>query len=57
MSNSSWIVVEDFKRGNGWVRSEQREARSRAYCELLEQGEVSFGNRRFACRRTTRNFC
>jgi 3-deoxy-D-manno-oct-2-ulosonic acid (Kdo) hydroxylase len=42
MSNSSWIVVEDFKRGKGWVRSEQRDARSRAYCELLEQGEILF---------------
>lgn len=42
MSTSSWIVVGDFKRGAGWVRSEQCDARSRAYCELLEQGQILF---------------
>jgi hypothetical protein len=42
MANSSWIVVEDFKGGAGWVRAQQREARARAYCELLEKGEILF---------------
>lgn len=42
MSNSSWIVVEDFKQSIGWVRTEQREARAGAYCELLERGQILF---------------
>jgi hypothetical protein len=40
--NLPWILVEDFKRGKGWVGAEQREARSRAYCELLERGQILF---------------
>lgn len=40
--SSSWIVVEDFKCGAGWTRAEQRDPRSRAYCELLEQGQILF---------------
>ena len=42
MPNLSWILVEDFKQGAGWVRPEQRDARARAYCELLEQGQILF---------------
>ena len=42
MSSSSWIVVEDFKQGAGWVRPEQRDARARSYCELLEEGQILF---------------
>jgi hypothetical protein len=41
MPNNPWIQVEDYKAG-GWVSSEQREARSRAYCEMLERGEILF---------------
>ncbi|HTS13897.1 MAG TPA: Kdo hydroxylase family protein [Candidatus Limnocylindrales bacterium] len=39
---SSPIVVEDYRQGSGWVRGEQREARARAYCELLERGQILF---------------
>jgi hypothetical protein len=40
MTNSPLIVVEDFKRAGGWVGAEQQEARARAYCEMLERGEI-----------------
>jgi 3-deoxy-D-manno-oct-2-ulosonic acid (Kdo) hydroxylase len=36
-----WIEVEDYKLG-GWARPEQRETRSRTWCELLERGQVLF---------------
>jgi hypothetical protein len=39
MSNPPWILVEDFKQGAGWVRPELRDARARAYCDLLERGQ------------------
>jgi len=42
MPSSPWILVEDYKLPVGWVRPEQREARSRAYCELLESGQILF---------------
>jgi hypothetical protein len=42
MTNLPWILVEDYRQGTGWVRGEQREARSRAYCELLEKGQILF---------------
>jgi hypothetical protein len=42
MSNAPWIFVEDYKLPNGWVSSEQRDARARAYCELLETGQILF---------------
>ena len=42
MSNLPWILVEDYKLPNGWVRSEHREARARAYCEMLESGQLLF---------------
>ena len=37
-----WIEVEDYKMPGGWVRPEQREARSRTWCELLERGQILF---------------
>jgi hypothetical protein len=40
--NMPWILVEDYKRGKGWVGAEQCEARARAYCELLERGQILF---------------
>jgi len=40
MSNAPWILVEDFKQSRGWVGPEQREARARAYCDLLERGQI-----------------
>jgi hypothetical protein len=42
MANSPWIQVEDYKSPGGWTSGEQREARSRAYCEMLERGEILF---------------
>jgi 3-deoxy-D-manno-octulosonic acid hydroxylase-like protein len=40
--NPPWILVEDYKRGKGWIGAEQHEARARAYCELLEHGQILF---------------
>src|ERR1700691_947528 len=40
--NMPWILVEAYKRGKGWVGAEQCEARARAYCELLERGQILF---------------
>jgi len=40
MPNLPWIFVEDYKLPMGWVHPEQREARARAYCELLESGQI-----------------
>jgi hypothetical protein len=40
MTNSPLVVVEDYKRAGGWVGAQQLEARSRAYCEMLEKGEI-----------------
>src|SRR5271163_5330382 len=40
--NLPWILVEDYKRAKGWVGAEQHEARARAYCEMLERGQILF---------------
>src|SRR6202046_5208711 len=40
--NPPWILVEDYKRGKGWIGAEQHEARARAYCGLLERGQILF---------------
>ncbi len=42
MPNIPWIVVEDFKSPGGWVSPAQREAHARAYCKLLESGQILF---------------
>src|SRR6202142_4078370 len=42
MPNAPWILVEDYKLPVGWVSPEQREARARAYCEMLEGGQILF---------------
>jgi len=34
------ILVEDYRRGAGWGNSDQREARARKYCEMLESGQI-----------------
>lgn len=39
MTNPSCIFVEDYK-SSGWVGAEQHIARSRAYCEMLERGQI-----------------
>ncbi|HUO33922.1 MAG TPA: Kdo hydroxylase family protein [Candidatus Acidoferrum sp.] len=40
MTNVPWILVEDYRYSGGWVGAEQHEARARAYCELLEKGQI-----------------
>jgi 3-deoxy-D-manno-oct-2-ulosonic acid (Kdo) hydroxylase len=42
MPNAPWILVEDYKLPAGWVSPEHREARARAYCEMLEGGQILF---------------
>ncbi len=42
MPNLPWILVEDYKSPAGWVNAQQRDARARAYCELLESGQILF---------------
>src|SRR5271163_4105693 len=37
-----WIQVEDYRLPLGWVGREQIAARARAYCELLEKGQILF---------------
>jgi 3-deoxy-D-manno-oct-2-ulosonic acid (Kdo) hydroxylase len=37
-----WIAVEDYKLPGGWTHPEQRAARSRTWCELLERGQILF---------------
>lgn len=44
MSTFPWIQVDDFKYPSGWVRPETRQARTRAYGEMLERGEILFFN-------------
>jgi len=38
--NVPWILVEDYRKGAGWGASDQREARARSYCEMLEGGQI-----------------
>jgi len=38
--NLPWIVVQDYQQGVGWGNTDQREARSRSYCEMLESGQI-----------------
>jgi hypothetical protein len=42
IAQSPWIQVEDYRLPAGWVGREQVPARSRAYCELLEKGQILF---------------
>ena len=34
------ILVEDYRAGPGWIGPEPAEQRARAYCDLLERGEI-----------------
>lgn len=42
MANSPWISVEDYKMPSGWIKPGQPDAQARAYCDLLERGEILF---------------
>ena len=42
MTTSPWTEVRDYNVTAGWVPAEGKDARARAYCELLERGEILF---------------
>ena len=42
MPNLPWISVDDFKHPSGWARLDTGQDRARAYCEMLERGEILF---------------
>jgi hypothetical protein len=42
MANLPGILVEDYKSGSSWVGSGDHNERSRAYCDLLERGQILF---------------
>ncbi len=42
MTSPPWREVQDYNLAAGWVPAEQRDARARAYCELLEGGQILF---------------
>jgi 3-deoxy-D-manno-octulosonic acid hydroxylase-like protein len=39
-ANPSRIFVEDYKSPGGWVTAERGAARGRAYCEMIERGQI-----------------
>src|SRR5580704_6165298 len=42
MANLPGIVVEDYKVSAGWIGAGQHSQRARAYCDLLERGQILF---------------
>jgi 3-deoxy-D-manno-oct-2-ulosonic acid (Kdo) hydroxylase len=57
MSNLPWISVDDYKLPAGWVRPERKAERARAYCEMLESGQILFfGELPFQLPATDREF-
>ena len=42
MTSIRWTAVEDYNLPDGWVRPGQHGAQARAYCEMLERGEILF---------------
>src|ERR1700734_2207162 len=40
--NLPWVPVEDYKYPTGWTASGQSDAHARAYCEMLEHGQILF---------------
>lgn len=40
MSNFPGILVEDYKSPGGWLGASQHDERARAYCDLLERGQI-----------------
>ncbi|MGH9572376.1 MAG: Kdo hydroxylase family protein [Candidatus Acidiferrales bacterium] len=42
MANLPGIVVEDYKSRGGWSGPGRHEQRARAYCDLLERGQILF---------------
>ena len=41
-SNLPWVPVEDYKYPAGWTLPGRSEAHSRAYCDMLEHGQILF---------------
>jgi hypothetical protein len=42
MAEAPWVSVKDYRLPAGWQRPEDGLARARAYCELLERGQILF---------------
>jgi hypothetical protein len=42
MTDAPWVSVEDYRLPAGWRRPGDAPARARAYCELLERGQILF---------------
>ena len=42
MPSLPWILVEDYKLPIGWAQPDGQEERARAYCEMLESGQLLF---------------
>jgi hypothetical protein len=42
LANPPWVSVEDYKLPAGWVHPHGPDAQARAYCILLERGEILF---------------
>jgi hypothetical protein len=40
--NLPWVPVEDYKYPTGWTAAGQSDAHARAYCEMLEHGQILF---------------
>jgi hypothetical protein len=44
MPDPPWVSIEDYKLPGGWANSEQKVTRARAYCQMLESGQILFFN-------------
>jgi hypothetical protein len=42
MPSLPWILVEDYKLPLGWTQPDGQDERARAYCEMLESGQLLF---------------
>ncbi|HXA56148.1 MAG TPA: Kdo hydroxylase family protein [Candidatus Acidoferrum sp.] len=42
MANLPGILVEDYKASAGWIGAGRHDERARAYCDLLERGQILF---------------
>src|SRR3984893_3074950 len=40
--NLPWVLVDDYKRSTIWTTPDESGAHSRAYCEMLERGQILF---------------
>jgi hypothetical protein len=42
MTGIRWNTVEDYNLPDGWVRPDEHGPQARAYCEMLERGQILF---------------